>query len=115
MGIDINDDFQKTYEFNNNPSKFLQADIRKLSVENFLDLTGELNPGELLLAACAPCQPFTKLKRNVERGSEGTLLGQLGRFIQALQPKYVIVENVPGLARVKGASTYRRLKNCWFP
>ncbi len=37
-----------------------------------------------------------------------TLLGAFGRLIEEALPRAVVIENVPGMARVKGFSTFRR-------
>lgn len=109
-GIDADEECRDTYERNNEGSQFLHADIRELRVEDISELIRDVHPDELLLAACAPCQPFAQLNRTDDRDDTATLLGQFSRFVQALRPRYVVVENVPGLARVRGSSTHRRFR-----
>lgn len=110
LGIDADESCRETYETNNGPSQFLAADIRRLSVRDIQYLIANVHPDDLLLAACAPCQPFTKLNRSETRDSAATLLGQFARFVQELQPRQVFAENVPGLAKVRGSSTHRRFR-----
>jgi DNA (cytosine-5)-methyltransferase 1 len=109
LGIDNDESCRQTYETNNHPAVFLQADIRELAVNEVQEMIGNVAPENLLLAACAPCQPFSQLNRG-ERNDRATLLGQFGRFVEALLPKQVLVENVPGLARVRGHSTHKRFR-----
>jgi DNA (cytosine-5)-methyltransferase 1 len=96
-----------TYEKNNHPSRFLATDVRKLTVEDIQPFISGVSPDDLLLAACAPCQPFTKLGSKGHE-NEATLLGQFARFVRELEPRQVFIENVPGITRVPGPSTYRR-------
>lgn len=109
LGIDFDEGCHQTYETNNHPATFLLADVRELMVEDVRTAIRDVAPDDLLLAACAPCQPFSQLNRG-ERNEEATLLGQFGRFVEALQPRQVFVENVPGLTRVRGRSTHKRFR-----
>ena len=108
LGIDNDDCCRETYEKNNPPARFLATDIRKLTVEQLQKHIPEIDPKELLFAACAPCQPFTKLKPHRSHNENSTLLMEFGRLIAFYQPHQILMENVPGIARVRGLSTFRR-------
>lgn len=110
LGIDFDEGCRETYEANNQPARFLQADVKTLEVADIRRAIGEVDPDNLLLAACAPCQPFSQLNRNGINDDEATLLGRFGRFVRDLQPRYVFAENVPGLRRVPGQSTHKRFR-----
>jgi DNA (cytosine-5)-methyltransferase 1 len=110
LGVDADESCHETYESNNHPSQFLHADIRTLSFEDIREHIIEVPPEDLMFAACAPCQPFTQLKRGEDRDGEATLLGQVARLVQEVQPHQIFVENVPGLARVRGSSIHRRFR-----
>ena len=94
-----------TYSRNNQGSEFHAVDIRELMVD---DLHMSSND-PWLFAACAPCQPFSSQRRATERHADATLLAHLARLVVAARPSYVLVENVSGIARVPGFSTFRRL------
>jgi len=110
LGIDADGGCRETYERNNPGSRFLHADVRDLRAEEIANTIARVHRDELLLAACAPCQPFAQLNRQNRRDGRATLLGQFARFVQALRPGQVFVENVPGLARVSGSSTLSRFR-----
>ncbi|MFA6560880.1 MAG: DNA cytosine methyltransferase [Verrucomicrobiia bacterium] len=110
LGIDVREEFRKTYESNNKPAKFLCADVRQLDPCEVLKLIPETPKNELLLAGCAPCQPFTKQRRENHRVEEHTLLTQFGRFVAEILPGQIVIENVPGIRKVEGFSTYRRFQ-----
>ena len=106
-GIDLNASCKRTYEANNAPAKFIPGDIgvlRGSDIECFVD---GIPKSELIFMGCAPCQPFSKQRREVSRDG-GTLLERFGRLVDEFRPGYVIIENVPGIAKVPGNSTYRR-------
>ena len=76
----------------------IERDISKLSVEEFLALTG-LKAGEIdLLVGGPPCQSFsTAGRRQTVQDPRGTLLWDFLRFVEGLRPKLFIMENVRGL------------------
>ena len=107
-GFDCDDTCRQSYEHNNPPAQFVKADIRELSLAD-LKKYGKGDPFEhMLFAGCAPCQPFSQQLKNGECRHDATLLSAFGRLIAAALPGQVVVENVPGLARVKGNSTFKR-------
>lgn len=98
LGIDMDPICRKTYE-RNTGVRFECRDIRKLSyrrVERVLRSKGGKRP--LLFAACAPCQPFSKVRKSGrKRGNDSELLLEFLRFVLRFRPEYVISENVPSL------------------
>ncbi len=78
--------------------KIFEGDISALSPRTLLDAIG-LEPGEVdLLAGGPPCQSFsTAGKRAATQDPRGTLLWQYLRFIEAIQPRFFLMENVRGL------------------
>lgn len=91
------------YSGNHAETKLWRTDIRSLPamrVARALDLSrGELD----LLVACPPCQAYSRLRklngaRQVRDKSGKDLSLEVVRFAKALRPKFVMIENVPGLA-----------------
>mgnify|MGYP003584516383 CR=1 FL=1 len=91
----------KTYTLNHPDVKLYSSDIRKLPVSRLLaDLN--LRAGEVdLLAGCPPCQGFsrmrTKNKKSSVKDDRNDLVFEFLRFVRRLQPKTVMMENVPSL------------------
>ena len=59
-GIDNNILCKETYDKNNSPAIFINADMREFTPEILLEKIPELRevkPADLLLAGCAPCHP----------------------------------------------------------
>jgi len=115
-GIDADANCRETYVRNNPHATFLHYDISSLDKSTLRQQLGSLDANELLIAGCAPCQPFSKQRKlkqvnernKVRRESDAKLLGELARIIEAIKPAHVLVENVPGLRKIPGFSTYRR-------
>lgn len=110
VGIDNDKDCEKTYEFNNKPAKFIHGDLTKLDVDILKKHIAGVPKTKLLFVACAPCQPFSQHRRGEGPGRDGTLLMRLAAFVKRYEPGQLIVENVPGLAKVGGYSTYHRFR-----
>lgn len=92
-----------TYADNHAGVSLWQDDIRNLTGKQLLDGMG-LRPGELdLLAGCPPCQGFSSLRtlngRQAPEEPRNDLVREYGRLVEELQPRAVLMENVPGLAR----------------
>lgn len=100
-GVELNETAAQTYEMNHKNNLVYKQDIRTLSPEKILmDL--RMEKGELdLLAGCPPCQGFsTHRTRNRWVSVDDTrndLVFEFVRFVEALLPKAVMMENVPGL------------------
>lgn len=90
-----------TYRLNHSHTPLKEADIRDVDAHAWMDEL-EIIPGELgLLAGCPPCQGFSRLRtlngiRSI-RDDRNRLILEMVRFVQAFQPKAVMMENVPGL------------------
>ncbi len=93
-GVDVDETAKKTYERNNPGAEFMHADIRKISPDAIMD--GVDRNGYLMLAGCAPCQPFsTHAPKDVD-DERRSLIECMGSMVERILPDYVLVENVPG-------------------
>lgn len=92
----------RTYRLNHRSTTLWQQNIRSLSPQTVMAAL-ELQPGDLdLLAACPPCQGFSSMRTLLRASSvtdkRNSLVAQFGRYAEALRPKALMLENVPGLA-----------------
>ena len=78
--------------------KIFEGDITDLDPADVLAACG-LKPGELdILVGGPPCQSFsTAGRRMATQDPRGTLLWQYLRFIEYMQPRFFLMENVRGL------------------
>lgn len=73
-----------------------------------------LNPeNELILIGCAPCQGFSSHRKKDRRGSDSrnTLVGRFAEIAAELNPKLIIMENVPDLLAQKHWRHYQAFKD----
>ncbi len=96
----------ESYRLNHPAVRLWEQDIKTLTA---IGVGRELRlaPGELgLLKACPPCQGFSSLAegRIGPDDPRNELVRHTVRFVRALRPKAVLVENVPGLGRDRRSS-----------
>jgi DNA (cytosine-5)-methyltransferase 1 len=90
-----------TYKLNHPETYVWTEDIRTVTTQGVRRKL-RLRKGELdLLAGCPPCQGFSAMrtlngKRSV-RDRRNNLVSEFVRFVGALRPRAVMMENVPGL------------------
>ncbi|WP_434811519.1 DNA cytosine methyltransferase [Microbacterium sp. bgisy189] len=91
----------KTYRLNHPETTLWETDIRQLPAAEMMRVL-KLNPRQLtLLKACPPCQGFSTLAEGRVSSDDprNELVRETVRFVRALRPLHVMIENVPGLGR----------------
>lgn len=92
----------KTFRFNHPETVFIEGPIEEISSSDFLGQAG-LSPGELdVLLGGPPCQAFSVY--NHQRGLHDERAGLFYHYIRIvseLKPKFVVMENVPGMNSVE--------------
>lgn len=101
--VEIDDKAQATYRLNHRDVRLYAEDIRKLSPTQVL-IDIDLKKGELdLLAGCPPCQGFSRLRTRNQRtyvhDERNDLVEDFLQFVKAMNPKTVMLENVPALGK----------------
>jgi DNA (cytosine-5)-methyltransferase 1 len=102
-GVDFDPQCKETYEANNPNSKFIEANIKELSVEYFeKEFSVKKDDDKLILIGCSPCQYYSIINTSREKSKESKdLLMDFKRFVEYYNPGYVLVENVPGIVTNK--------------
>ncbi|HEV2757378.1 MAG TPA: DNA cytosine methyltransferase [Actinomycetota bacterium] len=96
VGLDLDPEAARTYRLNFPEAVFIERNIREVTPAEVVAALGD-EAAPLLVSACAPCQPYSSFGRGSKRDPRRTLLLRLLPFIDALEPEFVLVENVPGL------------------
>ena len=79
--------------------------------EYFCDDARNINPADMpdfdLICGGFPCQPFSVAGQRLGFADErGTLFHEICRLAEARHPKYLLLENVPGLLTHEGGQTF---------
>lgn len=102
----------ETYKANHKRIVVWPQDITTLTVASVMRRL-KLRRGQLdLLAGCPPCEGFSALRtlngyRRI-RDRRNDLVFEFLRFVRVLQPRVVMMENVPGLAKNRRFSFFRK-------
>ena len=92
----------ETYKTNHKRVVTWEKDISKLSASEVMRQL-KLQPGQLdLLAGCPPCQGFSRmstLNGRIGQNKQNDLVFEFLRFVRAMRPNAVMLENVPKLAK----------------
>jgi DNA (cytosine-5)-methyltransferase 1 len=98
-GIDFDLNCKQTYEVNNKGSKFLLADVKKLTCKELQKIT-EIKPmdDKLIFIGCSPCQYWSIIQTNKTKSEVSkNLLKDFQTFVDYFRPGYIVIENVPGI------------------
>lgn len=103
MAVEIDKHAVASYRLNHPDVPLFEKDVREVDFVNELAALG-IAPGELdLLAACPPCQGFSTIRtlNNAKKIRDGRndLVDFVGDVVDAVRPRALLFENVPGLAR----------------
>lgn len=103
--VEIDPVARETYKMNHPEIEHLWEDIKSVTGQGVLEKLG-LVKGELdLLAGCPPCQGFSMMRtRNLKtavKDSRNDLIFDYLRLVRDLEPRAVMLENVPGLLKDK--------------
>ena len=110
FGVDVDKNCRESYEYNNPKSKFIHSDIWELDFQTVEQHIQSIDRNDLLFSGCAPCQTFSQQRKGKRCNVQGRLLSAFGEFVEHFLPGQIFVENVPGIARVRGFSTLKRFE-----
>ncbi len=89
----------QTYRLNHPEVILYEEDIRSVSPATIMK-DCKLVSGQLtVLGVCAPCQPFSRQNRFRNGDERASLVLEAVRFVERLRPRFLFVENVPGLGQ----------------
>ena len=101
----------KTYRRNHPDTTFVEQDARETTADELLEAAG-VERGELdIIDGSPPCSPFSGANTRKSWGDHesGTLFDRYTYFIEEIQPRTFVAENVPGLAQGNTKGYYKRL------
>ena len=104
LAIDFNNNAVETFKLNFPKVPVWLKDIRKIKGQEILDFV-HIKKGELdILDGSPPCQGFSTAGKREVQDKRNDLVKEYIRFIEELQPKVFVMENVSGMIKgyIKG-------------
>ncbi|MCW6035878.1 DNA cytosine methyltransferase [Spirulina subsalsa FACHB-351] len=101
------------YTYNFPQTRVLCADITTISGADIVHLVQQQVPQFQqidLIFGGPPCQGFSIIGPRNPKDKRNQLIFEFCRLVRELQPRYFVLENVPGLKQPKNQSLLRRLK-----
>ena len=110
VGVDIHEPSIKTFKKNHPNCSTILGDIRNIKPEDIVKLLGGKKIDVLI--GGVPCQGFSlnNKKRNAN-DERNYLYLEFLRFVEALKPNAVVVENVSGMKSTKNGEFVRNIEN----
>ena len=109
LASDVDSACARTYRRNFAGHQFIEGDIRELTGQQVIRETG-LRRGDLdVLVGGPPCQGFSIIGSRVEMDPRNDLFKEFLRIGGELQPRAMVMENVPGMATLGGGSILRHV------
>jgi DNA (cytosine-5)-methyltransferase 1 len=108
LAVDLHPEYGMTHNANL-PGQFLAADLRSVDADKVM-VTAGINAGELdLLFAGPPCQGFSMIGSRVVWDERNNLFTEVLRLASEVQPRVVVIENVPGLVTLANGAYLRTI------
>lgn len=99
--VELDPIIAQTYRQNHPDVVLYEKDIRKIDPA---EVKAKINIKEnelTVLSACAPCQPFSRQNKTAKEDDRTKLILEVLPFVKVFRPKFIIMENVPGLNKGK--------------
>ena len=95
--IDIDPTLTSSYSQNFPATSLIRADIAALGAKD-IERKAELQLGEVAgVIGGPPCQGFSTIGKRNSSDPRNALIGHFFRVVKSVQPKFFVMENVPGL------------------
>lgn len=83
----------------------MECDLREVTGTQLREHVPE--NGRLILGVCAPCQPFSKVRKAGRTRKDRDLLRAVARIVWSLRPSGIVLENVPQISKGKRNSVLK--------
>ena len=102
LANDIDKYASQTYKENFPETKFILGDIRQISID---DIKNKIKGKRVdVIIGGPPCQGFSNAGLRDPKDPRNSLFMEFIRIVAGFNPKYVVIENVPGILTMKTAN-----------
>ncbi len=104
LAVELDRNAAQTYRFNNPGVPVLELDVAKLTARSIRQFIGR-KPD--IVCAGPPCQSYSIAGHRHETDPRHNLFKHVLSLANEIRPKMVVIENVPGISRSIGLSSYK--------
>lgn len=110
-GVDFKESAINTYRENFPNAKAICADISSIDREHIRDIFGDLSEIDVIIGG-PPCQGFSNANKNYVELDDprNKLFFEFVKFVELIQPKVVLIENVPQIITKDNGYAKRRIE-----
>jgi DNA (cytosine-5)-methyltransferase 1 len=109
LGIDHDKAAIQTFQANHPKAVSIARNIKEISIEEIRAIIGGVKVD--LICGGPPCQGFSTIGQNDSQDQRNFLFLEFLRIVRALNPDYIIVENVTGLLSRQNENTLKSIIN----
>ncbi|WP_245165719.1 DNA cytosine methyltransferase [Streptococcus sp. WM07] len=108
VAVEVDKVASRTYKYNNEEVELLVDDILNITGDDLLSKINLTPDDKLLLVACPPCQGFSTIGTNDTNDARNQLIFEYLRLIKEINPDFLLMENVSGIAREKNKIIFHK-------
>lgn len=109
-GIDVNQDFLDTFEYNHDDSLAIQADLAEVDPAEFYD-EHDIDTDEIdVVIGGPPCKGFSIAGKRDPEDERNSLVGSFIDHVGYVEPKVFVMENVPGIKSMEDGEVMRKIR-----
>lgn len=112
LGVDFDDQALQTFEANHGSARAMKLDL--FNHDNIKEIKKYLDSNEIqldVLVGGPPCQGFSLAGKREENDERNILYSAMVKTAKLLQPKIVVLENVPGMLKLYDGKGAKRIIN----
>jgi len=101
LAVEWDKNAAQTYRANHPGTVVLEADVRETTGETIRQMVPSADKPEVIVAG-PPCQGYSAAGKREATDEKNSLFREVARLASEMQPRFLVMENVPGMRKVGG-------------
>lgn len=106
LAIDFDEQAMQTFQYNHPDVRCITADIRQFNNGDVEKLAATLSNDIDVICGGPPCQSFSLAGPRLAGDPRNRLFIEFAKFVEVIEPKVILFENVPGILTMQGGESY---------
>jgi len=109
LAVDFFSAAADSYKINHKDTKFIEADIKKITGDKILDsINAERDEVDVLIGG-PPCQGFSTVGKRKAKDERNKLFEEYVRLVDFIRPKIFVMENVTGILNIENGDFFKNV------